>query len=98
MYLSFVLNNRTSANSILLVHVHNLVGIQSAGLLLLVQVAQGEYVAPDSLEEVYSKSNYIAQVLSIKTQWHELIVFGLFLVLTSATLHLIPTTLLQLLR
>jgi hypothetical protein len=60
-------------------------------LLLLVQVAQGEYVAPDSLEEVYSKSNYIAQVLSLKTKWHEITIFRTFIVLTSATLHFIPT-------
>ena len=26
------------------------------------KVAQGEYVDPETLEEVYSKSNYIAQV------------------------------------
>jgi|688.fasta_scaffold347908_2 hypothetical protein len=29
---------------------------------LWVQVAQGEYVAPETLEEIYSKSNFIAQV------------------------------------
>jgi hypothetical protein len=29
---------------------------------LWAQVAQGEYVAPETLEEIYSKSNFIAQV------------------------------------
>jgi hypothetical protein len=31
-------------------------------ILCMGQVAQGEYVDPETLEEIYSKSNYIAQV------------------------------------